>query len=103
MNANKEYFTSVDMETYQALRSFLHSEKMLKKFTDSDKEVRIDMCQALEELYQDGVKDGEKAGRLESTRKTAVNLDKTGMPAEVIARAVEEDVSVVKQWLKEVK
>lgn len=107
MNANKEYFTRVDMETYQALRAFLHSEKMLKEFTKSDKEVKIDMCQALEELYQDGVREGKiegiRAGHLESNRKAAINLDKMGMPAEAIARAVEEDVSVVKQWLRSVK
>ena len=47
------------METYQALRAFLHSENMLKDFAVSGKEARIDMCQALEELYQDGVR-GEK-------------------------------------------
>ena len=50
-----------------------------------------------------GLREGRKSGRLESSRKAAVNLDQMGMPPETIARAVEEDVTVVKQWLKAAK
>lgn len=44
-----------------------------------------------------------ESGFLESSRKTALNLNRTGMPEETIARAVEEDVTVVRQWLETAK
>lgn len=34
---NRDYFAGVDVETYQALRAFLHSENMLKDFAVSGK------------------------------------------------------------------
>lgn len=32
---NRDYFAGVDVETYQALRAFLHSENMLKDFSST--------------------------------------------------------------------
>ena len=63
MLENRDYFGQVDVETYHALQSFLHSEKIMKEVKVSQGKERIDMCQALEELYADGVKAGEKTGR----------------------------------------
>ena len=54
------------------------------------------MCEIMERIKEEG----KQSGRLESSRKTAYNLNKMGMPPETIARAVEEDVTVVKRWLK---
>ena len=73
------------------------------------------MCEIMERIREEGkiegiregkksgLREGRKSGRLESSRKAAVNLDQMGMPPETIARAVEEDVTVVKQWLKAAK
>ena len=72
---NRDYFAGVDLETYQALRAFLHSENMLKDFAVSGKEERIDMCQALEELYQDGVREGREEG----VAMIILNMLKSGM------------------------
>ena len=44
------------------------------------------MCEIMERIKEEG----KQSGRLESSRKTACNLDKMGMPPETIARAVEE-------------
>ena len=89
-----EELENMDRETYQALRSFLHSEKMLKEFTDSGKEVRIDMCQALEELYQDGVREGREEGVsliVRNMLKNGVSVSDikkyTGVEERVIAEA----------------
>ena len=57
----------------------------------------------LREGRKSGLREGRKSGRLESSRKTAINLNRMGMEPETIARAVEEDVAVVKQWLKAAK
>lgn len=59
--------------------------------------------EGIREGKKSGLREGRKSGRLESSRKAAVNLDQMGMPPETIARAVEEDVTVVKQWLKAAK
>lgn len=59
--------------------------------------------EGIREGKKSGLREGRKSGRLESSRKAAVNLDQMGMPPEMITRAVEEDVTVVKQWLKAAK
>ena len=55
------------------------------------------MCEIMERIREEGRLEGKQSGRLESSRRTAVNLERMGMPPETIARAVEEDVTVVKQ------
>ncbi|HJB86350.1 MAG TPA: hypothetical protein H9766_03125, partial [Candidatus Dorea faecigallinarum] len=60
---NEKYFSSVDAETYQALCSFLNMEKGIKEVEAMQKEERVNMCQALEEWYQDALKEGRESGR----------------------------------------
>ena len=62
---NEKYFSSVDAETYQALCSFLNMEKGIKEVEAMQKEERVNMCQALEEWYQDALKEGREAGLAE--------------------------------------
>ena len=54
------------------------------------------MCEIMERIREEGRESGMK----ESHKKTAWNLEKMGMPLDTIAKVVEEDVSVVRQWLK---
>ena len=72
---NEKYFSSVDAETYQALCSFLNMEKGIKEVEAMQKEERVNMCQALEEWYQDALKEGEVKGR-ESGRGEGIALAK---------------------------
>lgn len=59
IQGNKEYFGNLDMETYQVLRVFLNSEKQLKEFDRCrDGGGQIDMCKALEDLYEEGREKG---------------------------------------------
>ena len=62
---NEKYFSSVDAETYQALCSFLNMENGIKEVEAMQKEERVNMCQALEEWYQDALKEGREAGLTE--------------------------------------
>ena len=64
MLENRDYFGQVDTETYYALQSFLHSEKILKEVEVSQGKERIDMCQALEDIYSDGVTEGKNQEKL---------------------------------------
>lgn len=57
VHCHEEYFRNIDLETYHALRELLHSEKQLK-YIVAEGEEEIDMCQALEELYKDGLEQG---------------------------------------------
>ena len=84
MLENRDYFGQVDVETYYALQSFLHSEKILKEVEISQGKERIDMCQALEDIYADGVKTGEKAG--EKTGRTQERL-------KIISKMLQENFS----------
>ena len=61
------------------------------------------MCEIMEKIREEGKQEGRKSGMLESHRKTAWNLEKMGMPLDSIAKVVEEDISVVSQWLKPAK
>lgn len=54
---HKKYFENVDLETYNVIRAFLNSEKILKNEV-CDKTGGMDMCKALEELYAEGIEQG---------------------------------------------
>lgn len=74
MYKNEEYFRHTDLETYQAVRVFLNSERQLKEFTSEDGKEELDMCEALQELYQDGVNEGEK--RFADLTKILIDRDR---------------------------
>lgn len=83
----------------------VYEEELSKRvrFLKTEEGGREIMCEIMEKIREEGRKEGRKSGFLESSRKTALNLDRMGMPEETIARAVEEDVTVVRQWLKSAK
>ena len=59
---NKDYFESVDVETYQAMRELLRSKRIMRDMSSAGKEEKIDMCRAMEEWYADAVREGRAAG-----------------------------------------
>ena len=94
------------MRYFRTADPFDDSEGALSKrvrFLKTEEGGREIMCEIMEKIREEGRKEGRKSGFLESSRKTALNLNRMGMPEETIARAVEEDVTVVRQWLKSAK
>lgn len=94
------------MRYFRTADPFDDSEGALSKrvrFLKTEEGGREIMCEIMEKIREEGRKEGRKSGFLESNRKTALNLNRMGMPEETIARAVEEDVTVVRQWLKSAK
>ena len=85
MQENREYFGQVDVETYQALGAFLHSEKKLKEIVEHGEEEQIDMCKALDDIYADG----EKAGRSQEKLIIITRMIKEGMSASVIRKCTQ--------------
>ena len=59
----------MDEETYQAIREFLHSERILKgQIKKEEGKETVDMCKALEDLYNDGIEQGIVRGMIERLR-----------------------------------
>lgn len=103
MQENRDYFGQVDVETYQALGAFLHSGKKLKEVVDSGEEEQIDMCKALDDIYADGVKDGEKAGRTQEKLIIITRMIKEGMSASVIRKCTEATDQEIEQARNQMK
>mgnify|MGYP002679925778 FL=1 len=65
------------------------------------------MCEELDKIInakldareERGRNEGRSEGENDSKRRTARNLIKMGMSIEQIAEAVEEDISVAKEWI----
>lgn len=61
IRGNEQYFNSVDEDTYHVIGELLGSENILKKeLRRRGGEEENDMCEALEELYNDGKIEGER-------------------------------------------
>ena len=63
---NQAYFEEMDRESYDAALIMLGKKQLLGK--PRQKEEERSMCKALDDLYQDGVMEGKKAGLAEGER-----------------------------------
>ena len=76
INERKEYFQNVDEETYYVIREFLHSERMLKENIEkSQGKETVDMCKALEDLYNEGIEIGVVKGVVETLYDCGIKKD----------------------------
>ena len=76
INDRKEYFQNVDEETYYVIREFLHSERMLKENIEkSQGKGTVDMCKALEDLYNEGIEIGVVKGVVETLYDCGIKKD----------------------------
>ena len=72
-----------------------------------EKEMKIDVCQAIEEMREESQREGEKIGEergrqigaLENARENARNFYRLGVEIGKIAEGVGYDLDTVKQWL----
>ena len=97
VNENKQFFQKVDHETSQAMKAFLNM-KQIPGETENEEEI-INMCEAIQEMYDDGVRDGMKRGiqqgrddLLKEKVKRKLQKQKS---LEQIADELEEDVKVI--------
>lgn len=65
------YFRHVDRDTYNVLRVLLKAEKQMDEITKQEE--KVDMCQALQEIFDDGRNEGFIQGR-EQGRKEFIEL-----------------------------
>lgn len=92
INQHKDYFSNLDQETYRAARVFLNSEKQLKDIA-CDKKEAIDMCKALEELYEEGMEKGMEEGMEKGMEKGEERLNQ--LIKRLLADSREEEISKV--------
>ncbi len=97
INSKSGYFRHVDRDTYQVIRAFLNSEKMLKENVEMDKE-ETDMCQALQDLYDEGIEKGIEKGMVD----LIVKKYRTGQSMEKIAEDLMEDLEKVKMVVSQI-
>ena len=106
MSKREEYFRNVDEETYQVMREFLHSEKLLKEKVEKiDGKGTVDMCKALEELYNDGIELGIEQGREQGIergiRVTIETLKEFGVSMEETIERIMKKFEVTKEQAEE--
>ena len=70
---------------------------MLKETTEG---VKI-MCEELQELYDEGVKEGEMLGEMKKAKRSAILLSQKGTDLSDIAEVLEVGVDIVKAWIGE--
>lgn len=70
------------------------------QFLKRDEEGVQQMCELTEMIERRGLERGKKIGADENKRNTAYNLYQMGMAPEQIAKAVEANVSAVREWIK---
>ena len=84
---HREYFEHVDYEAQQAMAVLLNTDKLLVKVNEK-KGADGNMCQALEEYYQDGVQEGIEKGiekGIEQGKKSIIaNMLQKGLDIEMI-------------------
>ena len=59
------------------------------------------MCQELEEIYNEGEQSGVQKGELKKARETTLALLEMGMSAEQIAKAVNLSIETIQNWISE--
>ena len=98
INQNKEFFQHVDYETSQAMKAFLNMKQIPGEA--EHKEEMIDMCKAIQEMYDDGVKDGIQQGKIELLKEQIQRKLKKEKTPTQIAEELEESVEVIEKIIK---
>ena len=105
INENKKFFQNVDYETSQAMKAFLNMKQIPGEA--EHKEEMIDMCKAIQEMYDDGVKDGiqqgVEQGRTELLKEQIQRKLKKEKTPTQIAEELEESVEVIEKIIKEMQ
>ena len=90
MQSHKEYFGSIDVDSYNAVRVMLGWKKGLEEVKPKQGG-GVNLCKALYDLYQDGVKEGIEYKLIEQVKKKLAK----GKNPEEIADDLEEPVEAI--------
>lgn len=73
VNENRQYFSSLDYESCNAVTALLDTDKLFLDSTKIQKEGN-DMCKAIDDIYNDGVEFGMEKGMEKGNLQTIINL-----------------------------
>jgi len=83
---------------------FLQSESIVKKMTSGgEKGDEMDMCKALEDLYNDGVEQGIELGERQKLKELVGKKLTKGYSVDEIAEMLEESVEIIREFVNELK
>lgn len=71
-----DFFQHVDKDTYNVLRVLLKAEKQMEAIKNQEE---IDMCEALQGIFDDGKEEGEKIGKSQGRMEVLLELVKEGV------------------------
>ena len=96
---HREYFQNVDADTYRAAREMLHAGGVMESMREEKdrKEGTVNMCKALEDLYQSGVDSGMEMG-IQALVEICREL---GQTREVTEKKVGEKFTVSREKVRE--
>lgn len=99
---HKEYFQHMDRETGLMVGEFLQSERIVKKMMrDSEEGDDMNMCKALEDLFNDGVEQGIEQGIRQNLKMLVDKKLKKGYSVDEIADILEESVGLIQELVNE--
>ena len=96
---HREYFEHVDYESQQAMAVLLNTDKLLVKVNEK-KGADGNMCQALEEYYQDGVQEGIEKGIQKGIEK-GIEQGKKSIIANMLQKGLDIEMIVELSGLSE--
>lgn len=101
---HKDYFQHMDRETALLVGEFLQSESIVKKImSDSEKGDEMNMCKALEDLYNDGVERGIEQGERQKLKTQVSKKIEKGYSVDEIAEMLEESVEIIQELVNELE
>lgn len=98
----KQYFNCMDLEAAQAMAAMLRADKVIKRLEHSDKG-GYNMCKALDDLYNDGVAEGEIKGEAKGKIDSILDfLADYGVVSDYLREKIssESDIEILKKWTK---
>lgn len=99
---HEEFFTNVDVETGNAVKILLGTETLLQN-TKRNEDGGINMCQALDEYYQDGVNEGMEKGRQSMLLEIINGKIAKGKSIVEIADVLDKSVEEIQKLLSSAK
>ncbi len=57
------------------------------------------MCKVAEKIYEQGIEQGVEQGKIENVKAMAISLHESGIAEDLIAKAANVSVELVRKWL----
>lgn len=96
--ANKEHFEHLDEDAYDVISVMANSMELWEKKEQYRKEGGMDMCLAIQEMIEDGKREGIQQGLASKSETVAKNMFSRGMSVEDAAAICEESLKQVQIW-----